>query len=198
LDSEGELLRTGVRSQETYVEDKFEISPEALQAFVAAIDSSNAMEAISIPGPFAREVVASAYLGMVDVNPLGGKETGGAILGEDIQLWARRCESTDGNQRIEIWGHSRCEGKAGRFDRKTGGREWHNRVHLTWTGKAILEGETLVALVALANGNQSLTWNHGAASPSIEGETPRADVAHLPAGRPIQFSGPVRFGISIP
>ncbi|MEM9018278.1 MAG: hypothetical protein AAGC68_14790 [Verrucomicrobiota bacterium] len=198
LDSEGEPILVGVRSQETYVEDRFEISPESLKSFVEAIQSSNVREAIPIPAPFSRELVASAYLGMLDVAPLGGKAIGGEILQEEIQLWARRLEPSDGIQAIQIWGHSRCEGKASPFDPIRNVRDWHNRVHLSWTGQATLEGETLITLVALGNGEETLHWNHGAASSPSEGKASRTNVANLPAGRPIQLSGPVRFGISIP
>ncbi|MEM7600561.1 MAG: hypothetical protein AAF357_04005 [Verrucomicrobiota bacterium] len=197
LDSEGEPLRIGVRSQETYVEDRFEISPKSLESFIAAIHSSKVREVIPIPALFARELVASAYLGMLDVAPLGGKAIGGEILEEKIQLRARRLEPSDGVQAIQIWGDSRCEGKASPFDQNRKARDWHNRVHLNWTGQATLRGRELIELVAIGKGEEMLHWNHGAASAPSDREAPQTNVANLPAGRPIRYSGPVCFGISV-
>ena len=197
IDSDGTLISAGVRSQETYVEDRFEITKAARESFLKAATLRKPDQVFPVPDAFARELVFSAYLGMLDVNPLGGKQIRGTILEENIQFRGRRVEPVDGVESIEIWGHSRCEGAAGKSGRNTDGRDWNNRVALNWAGRVSLENGELKSLVAIGEGEETLHWNHGKSS-TPQGEAPRTDVANLPAGRPVQFSGPVRFGITVP
>lgn len=197
LAPDGAPLRTGVRSQESYAEDRLEISENARNSLVRAANSQGAQKVFPIPADFSRELVASAYLGMLDVGPLGGRQIGGEVLEENIQLWGRSLEPAGEGLQIEIWGSSLCEGKSGQVGRNTDGRDWRNRVELNWTGRVVLKNKDITSLAALGEGSQDLHWKHGVASSPANGEAPRTDVAHLPSGRPIQFSGPVRFGITL-
>lgn len=198
VDEEGNLIDTGVRSQETYAEDRVEISKPAREALINAANSKDAGQPFLIPKRFARELIDSAYLGMLDVNPLAGRNIGGTVLKEEIQLWGRQPPPTGESHTIEIWGHTLCEGEAAQLGRNTDGRDWKNRVELNWVGRIVIQKDELISLLAMGNGKEILHWNHGAANSPPQGEAPRTAAANLPAGRPIQFSGPVRFGISIP
>lgn len=198
VDEEGNLIDTGVRSQETYAEDRVEISKPAREALINAANSKDAGQPFLIPKRFARELIDSAYLGMLDVNPLAGRNIGGTVLKEEIQLWGRQLPPTGESHTIEIWGHTLCEGEAAQLGRNTDGRDWKNRVELNWVGRIVIQKDELISLLAMGNGKEILHWNHGAANSPPQGEAPRTAAANLPAGRPIQFSGPVRFGISIP
>ena len=198
IDEEGNLIDTGVRSQEIYAEDRVEISRPARESLFNIANSKDPGQPFLIPKRFARELVESAYLGMLDVNPLGGRNIGGTVLKEEIQLWGRQLPSAGESHTIEIWGHTLCEGEAAQLGRNTDGRDWKNRVELNWVGRIVTQKSELISLLAIGDGNETLHWNHGAANSTTQGEAPRTAAANLPAGRPIQFSGPVRFGISIP
>lgn len=198
VDDEGNLIDTGVRSQETYAEDRVEISKPAREALINTANSKDPGQPFLIPKRFARELVDSAYLGMLDVNPLGGRNIGGTVVEEDLQLWGRRIAASNGSGSIEFWGHTLCEGKAAQLGRNTDGRDWKNRVELNWIGRIVIQNNELASLVAVGDGEETLHWNHGASNSPPEGEAPRTAAANLPAGHPIQFSGPVRFGVSVP
>ena len=198
VDEEGNPIDTGVRSQETYAEDRVEISKPAREALINAANSKDAGQPFLIPKRFARELIDSAYLGMLDVNPLGGRNIGGAVLEKEIQLWGRQLPSTGESHTIEIWGHTLCEGESAQLGRNTDGRDWKNRVELNWIGRLVIQNDDLVSLLAVGDGEETLHWNHGASNSPPPGEAHRTAAANLPAGRPIQFSGPVRFGVSIP
>lgn len=198
LDAEGTPIDAGVRSQETYAEDRIEIPLPAVEALIAAAVEAEPGETFPVPAPFARELVSSAYLGMLDVNPLAGGKVGGEILTEEIHFLVRKPAKGESTLTLELWGQSLSEGKSAQLGRPTDNRDWKNRVNLTWVGRIELKEKKLKSLFAIGEGQADFHWNHGVAAATDEEGVTRTHVANLPAGRPINFSGPVRFGISIP
>ena len=193
LDEAGDPIEQNVRSQDTYIEDRLELSRAAQEAFLGAVNGAEPGTSFPIPAVFSREIVASAYLGMLDVSPLGGRQTGGEVVEESLRLRARidPGESEGGVVAIELWGDSLAAGKAMAADPNRGVRDWENRVRLSWVGRARIERDSLVGLVLLGEGEARLRWNHGA-------DSSHEEVVHLPSGKRIDFSGAVRFGVSIP
>jgi hypothetical protein len=185
VDAGGQPL-SDARTQDNYIEDRFEI-PRALQrAFVEAAKDSGG-EAFRIPNAMARLLATNAYLGQLDVNPLGGESVGASATREDLRLWAK---SVDGS-RIELWGESNVSGGQSDKGGRTDGRQWEHRVTLDWRGVIVPGSDGMIQEIAiLAEGTERLRWGnaehyHGVANP----------VANLPAGRPIDFEGRVRYGL---
>lgn len=167
--------------QENYVEGDVVVSAEAQHDLASALKRADGKR-FRIPDSFARALVGAAYLGMLDVNPLGGP--GGENDDEDIDLWG--CAKDGG---IEIDGSSFASGSAGS---KTGvdGRVWDNTVTLRWRGFAGVEDGRVTSLLAIAEGHEKLHWTN----PDLaDGSQP--GVAHLPAGRPISLDADVKFGL---
>lgn len=199
FDSDGNPLPAETRSQDNYVEDRVEISRASQIAFQEALASVPTGEDFRVPHEFARALVSDAYLGMLDVSPLGGKAVGGKVTREDLHLWARKSRKNDDKHSvIEIWGTSIAAGEAADLGRQTDGRDWEHRVELTWKGAIGLESGEIATIAMLADGRERLRWNNRLGEIGRDSDGKYNDVAHLLSGRPIDFEGPVRYGLSVP
>ena len=188
LDAEGKPL-ADARTQDHYVEDRFEIPRSMQRALLRSMRVADGKD-FAVPGGLGRLMASHAYLGMLDVNPLGGIATGGKVTGDEIRLWARRAgEST----RIELWGKSSVSGTQRTSGDGNDGRRWNHLVRLDWRGLIQLNdgGDAIRALALLAEGEEELQWNI-----HQKGSAQGSAVASLPAGRPIAFAGRVRYGIT--
>ena len=72
------------------------------------------------------------------------------------------------------------------------GRRWDHEVKLEWAGyvDVDIEHRRFRRLVVLAKGQEHLTWGNAGLF-----ETKEPDVAHLPAGHPIDLESGVRYGL---
>ena len=86
--------------------------------------------------------------------------------------------------RSEAVGGLDASGAGGRSD----GRVWQHHVKLTWEGFIDVQGDRVIRLLLAARGSEKLRWGN----PALQAVS---DVARLPAGRPINFMGEVRYGI---
>jgi hypothetical protein len=168
--------------QEHYVEDRLEIPTGPQEAFARATAEAGDSRA-AVPETLAKFLVGHAFLGQLDVDPQIPPDARSSC-----ELWAKRVK--DGLYRIE----GRSEFSGGQ-DEKTGngandGRQWRHRVRLTWEGMAELSGLRITRVSLLAHGTEKLTWGNPLAK--MMGEE---DVAHLPAGRAIDFDGRVVYGV---
>jgi hypothetical protein len=189
LDEDGEPLADVVR-QEHYVEDRWTIDLE-LQERLANSLSDAGTDRFLVPDELARLLIGHAYLGQLDVNPLGSPAGGDGDVHE-CRFWAQRvAPSATGIAQLRIEGESDVAGaqEATRPDRGDG-RMWEHEVKLAWLGWIEMRGERISRLLLVADGLESLTWGNGFRSLKGEG-----DVAHLPAGHPIDLACGVRYGI---
>lgn len=192
--SEDGKLREDTTRQENYVEDLIRLPAEGERTLVERALSSDG-KSFLLPKGAARALIDGAYLGQLDVNPIGGRRVRGVIDRERIHFAAiadgERKEGDQTLQRFLLVGSSDA---AGRHDPKVVGdsRRWNHRVALSWQGYLLIDAEKkLHRLVMLGEGEEFLRWDNRAAGSA---ENP---IAHLPSGRPLKFKTRVRYGVVI-
>jgi hypothetical protein len=167
--------------QENYVEDRFEVPVDAQEALAQALSMAGELP-FQLPEGLCRALVGTAHLGMLDVNPLdvpGGRN--------DRKEWSFRGQKD--TDRIRFEGTSLVAGGESRAGQTSDGRRWSHEVQLVWKGSIEMKGDRIARLLAVAEGHEKLKWGNERMNP--EG---RSEVATLPAGRPIDFDGEVRYG----
>ena len=179
---------SGIRSQDNCVEDTLEIS-RAMQVELL-MTSDKAAGRFLIPQLLAREFVGNAYLGMLDVNPLGGDRVRAELLEESIQLWAQK----HGDGQLVISGTSRVNSKNREGVVTDTGRKWNHLVDLKWHGFMNLNAEGIREIVLSARGNEKLSW--GGPGSRVSPDATINPVAHLPSGHSLNISSTVRYGIT--
>lgn len=190
LDSNGQPIARTAR-QEDYMEARFEVSPGQQRQLIRALAQASDDESIPVPAEFARALVSHAYLGQLDVKPLGGRQVGGRTDSESITFHAMRTTSEKVVQKVRITGTSDVSGGAGTLGIQTDGRSWEHRVHLVWEGYLDIDGDRVTQLILTAEGTERLRW--GSARFQLLKEP---DIAHLMAGHPIDLDCNVRYGLS--
>jgi hypothetical protein len=181
LGPDGKALADTLR-QEHYVEDRLEIPTGPQEAFARAASTAGD-ERCAVPEALAKLLVGHAFLGQLDVDPQIVPDAPSVC-----ELWAKKRK--DGLYQIE--GRSHFSG--GQNDR-TGngandGRQWRHEVTLSWEGLLGVRGSRIVRISLVARGTEKLTWRNPFAKQMGE-----EDVAHLPAGRAIDFEGRVVYGV---
>ena len=184
--------------QEQYVEDRFDLSIEA-QALLAKQFADSGAARFRLPDELARQWVSHAYLGQIDVNPLGSPTCGGGDL-KQCEFWAQ-ADNPEGTAplRLRIEGKTEVAGsqEGSRPDGRSDGRLWEHAVRLTWEGFIEMQGRGREAggrspgvtrLLLAAHGSERLKWGNA----SFPGGS---DVAHLPGGHPIDLACEVRYGV---
>ncbi len=176
-----------IRSQDNYVEDIIEITRSMQEQLLTA--SGKAIGRFLIPQALAREFVGNAYLGMLDVNPLGGDRVRAELLEESIQLWAQKHD--DGQ--LVISGSSRVSSKNREGIITDTGRKWTHLVDLKWHGFIDLDTKGIREIILTAHGKEKLNW--GGPGSRVSPDATRNPVAHLPSGHSLDISSAVRYGI---
>ena len=124
--------------QENYVEDRFDVSREVQEGFVKVAEAEGD-HSFALPSEMARALVGNAFLGQLDVNPLGGRKVGGVIKSENIRFEARLVESGK-VKRYALVGRSQVAGANSRDGNPSkDGRSWSHEVSLAWEGYLELE-----------------------------------------------------------
>ncbi len=190
LDEDGQPIKQTLR-QEDYMEARFEISVGQQELLARVAAEARDGQSFALPHELARSLVSHAYLGQLDVNPLGGRQTSGKTDHESIEFYAQQVGSSDAGKTLHISGTSRVEGGPSEVGMRTDGRSWEHRVQLTWEGYLDIEGNRITQLVLTAAGSERLRW--GSQRWNLISEP---DVAHLMAGHPIDFDGRVRYGLT--
>jgi hypothetical protein len=140
LDKDGNPVADTVR-QENYVEDRFNV-PVARQEALAKALAAAGTERFPIADDLARVLVSHAFMGELDVNPLGDVN-GSKCRRADCTFWGQKVEA-DGNGpvRIQIDGKSEVAGGAG--DGQNGdGPHWQHQVKLAWEGLIEMQGNQM-------------------------------------------------------
>ncbi|MEM7012389.1 MAG: hypothetical protein AAF585_13000 [Verrucomicrobiota bacterium] len=191
LDDDGGFSEA-TRTQDNYIEDRFEIGAAEQRALLQASAAAGAAAEFDIPTSFARAIVGASHLGQLDVSPLGGSQTGGQTTHEEIQLCAKRIENQTAEVvRLAISGSSSVAGADAQRGRRSDGRIWKNRIDLDWRGFVEIKGGVVTDLALIGEGQESLLWDQIGGWPENE-----PDVAHLMAGRKVDLSGKVRYGVT--
>jgi hypothetical protein len=189
LDSQGQPIPDTIR-QEHYMEARFPIPVAHQEELVAAVKQADG-KPFPLPHEFARGLVGHAFLGQLDVNPLG-TIPGSRNDGRSWEFTAQRVPSADSEiVRIRMDGKSHIAGgQDNGQDFDTDGRHWNHRVSLSWQGYLDIRDGQVSRLVMLANGEEQLRWMNTHILLSTE-----SDVEHLMAGHPIDLDCRVRYGL---
>jgi hypothetical protein len=186
LDRGGKPVADTVR-QEHYVEDRFHV-PVAMQEELATALADAGTKQFPIPERLARLLVSYAYLGQLDVNPCGAPGGKGDL--RQCEFWGRKvADAADQSPRIRIEGRSDAAGTSGKGDGGDG-RLWQHQVKLEWAGLIDMQASRITRLCLTARGSERLQWAN--AFSELKNEV---DVAHLPAGHPIDLACAVRYGV---
>jgi hypothetical protein len=188
LDEEGTPVADTSR-QEHYLEARFEV-PVFAQVQLSTAAKQAAGKRFRLPNEFARVLVANAFLGQLDVDPMGGVP-GSRNDRASWEFTGQQIPSDDtGVISIHITGQSDVEGGPDEIGRRTDGRVWKHGVRLTWQGYANIKDNRVIQLSMLAGGEERLRWNN--ASFQLMND---AEVQHLMAGHPINLNCDVRYGL---
>jgi hypothetical protein len=186
LGADGKPVADTLR-QEHYVEDRFNV-PVAVQEDLAEALADAGTGRFRIADNLGRLLVSHAYLGQLDVNPVGGPGGKGRL--KQCEFWAQKeGAGAKGPARLCIEGKSEAAGASGDGDGNDG-RLWRHEVTLVWEGLIEVEENRITRLLLTAHGSEKLTW--GNQFQELKGE---ADVNHLPAGHPIDLACDVCYGI---
>ncbi|HEV3122469.1 MAG TPA: hypothetical protein VGY53_11225, partial [Isosphaeraceae bacterium] len=174
--------------QENYVEDRIQV-PFDMQARLARAFAAAGNARFRIGDDLARLVVGHAYLGQIDVNPLGSP-AGGSGEFQQCEFWGQKVV-VEGAPAIHVEGQSRVSGGESAFPGRIGdGRGWRHDVQLSWDGSIELQGNRIARLLLLADGTEKLNWGNQFRQ-ALEG----ADVTHLPGGHAIDIECAVKYGV---
>ena len=190
LDKEGKPVADTVR-QEHYVEDRFHVSVELQDSLAKALTDAGSKR-FRVPDAWARLLMNHAYLGQLDVNPVGAPGGKGSV--KQSEFWAQRAETRQGTSaqslvRLRLEGTSAAAGMSSERD-GADGRQWQHEVTLTWEGWIDLDGNRVRKLLLVARGSEKLRW--GNKNMNLPGA---GDVANLPGGHRIDLACGVRYGI---
>lgn len=187
LDTEGQPI-SNARIQDNYIEDRFDI-PRSMQNALKEAAFTAGDRAFPVPKSLARLLVQNAYLGMLDVMPIGDGRINAETTKADMALWAKRI----GETRLQLWGTSDVSAFQDENGKRSDDRLWEHDISLQWHGAIEFnEDDTsaIQSLAIIAEGNERLLWNRGSSN-----DKNTQDVADLPAGRRIDFKGSVRYGM---
>lgn len=178
------------RSQDNYVEDILEITRGMQDQLLAAAAKHADGRRFEIPAALSRAFAENAYLGMLDVNPLGGDRVRAKATEETIRLWGE----LQGDGRVLISGRSTVRARNREDVPRDAGRKWSHFVDLRWSGFADIDEVGIREIVVSARGHEELKW--GGPGSHVSPEAVRNPVAYLLGGRPLDIASPVRYGIT--
>jgi hypothetical protein len=200
LGEDGKPVTDTVR-QEHYVEDRLQVTLPMQETLAKALADAGTNR-VRIDDDLARLLVSHAYLGQLDVNPVGAP--GGKSGLKKWEFWAQKVNASGkappsvsppklgGRHRggwVRVEGRSEAAGAS--HDGEGGdGRLWQHEVKLAWDGLIEIEQGRITRLLLIANGTEKLKW--GNQNQELKGQV---DAAHLPAGHFIDLACGVRFGI---
>ncbi|MEQ1862024.1 MAG: hypothetical protein ABMA13_19060 [Chthoniobacteraceae bacterium] len=182
---EGRLTGDTV-NQEDYSQDRFVITPGTQRQLLEAVNKADGKR-VRVPDQVARQWVTYAYMGMLDVNPFNNP-AGATSDHKDVAFDIETAGGHPGWYRITGESHGSVKTERRQGD----GAGFENDVQLTWRGFARIENDRLVSLLLRGDGDERLMWNPGGL-PGAIGRGP--EVANLPAGRHVDWKGPVSFSI---
>lgn len=174
--------------QEHYVEDQLYISPDLQNKVTAALANAGS-ERTRVPDDFCKLCAGHAHLGHIDVRPClcmipGKAENPGEW--KRCDFWAKPAANSNSKGLWQIDGNSEVVSEL-----RINGNGSHN-VKLQWQGFVEVEGGRIARLILSARGTEKLQFardDHPLVRSNLD------EVAVLPAGRPVDQEGGVRYGI---
>lgn len=187
LDDQGSPLGDTIK-QEHYVEDQFGIPP-TLQRELVQLLADARTERVRLPNKFSKLCATHAHLGHIDVQPClcmvrGMAENKGEW--KQCEWWAQRIKTGEG---VTLW---KIEGASEVVSELAINGKGVHHVQLTWEGFLELKEQRLSRLLLSGRGKEVLEF---AKNDHPLKQIKRDEVAFLPAGRPIDLSCNVRYGI---
>ena len=188
LDEQGKFMGT-VNHQEHFALERFTVTPETQDA-LAKLFAGAGTGRVRLPDDFARQCVASAYLGNTETAPLA---TGGSfkIKGDlkKCEFWAQlvvNAKASDGPipLLLRVEGQSEMVGKA-----TTNVGKMLHEVKLTWDGFIEIKGDRMTRLILAARGTEKLQYGERLKSAPVD------EGALLAGGRFLDLECGVRYGI---
>jgi hypothetical protein len=173
--------------QANYVEDRFEVSLAVQQSLARSIVEAKG-ERFRLPDSFTRLLVSHAYLGQLDVTPLGDVPGSKGDRGT-FDLWAKASNAGDNLIQVCFDGKSEAVGVPA-AGQDGDGRLWQHEVRLGWQGIIEIRKDRIARFLVVASGSEKLRW--GNRNWDLKS---RADVGHLPGGHAIDLNCGVRYGI---
>ncbi len=188
LDQEGKPVADTIR-QEHYMEARFVVPVTAQEQLSAAAIRADGKQ-FRLPSAFVQVLIGNAFLGQLDVNPMGGVPGSRNDHGK-WEFTGLQVESDDSEGvMVRIAGESAVAGGPDEIGRRTDGRMWEHRVTLKWQGYADLKDGRIIRLAMIASGAERLRWGNTRFQLTTE-----PDVQHLMAGHPIDLDCGVRYGL---
>jgi hypothetical protein len=185
LNKDGKPVADTLR-QEHYVEDRFHV-PVAMQVALAKALKDAGGDRFRLADDLARLLVSHAFLGELDVNPVGGHHGSKGDF-KQCDFWARRVEGADDDSvRVRIEGESEVRG-----DQGSDSRLWRHEVKLTWEGIIEMKKDRMSRLLLMARGSEQLKWGNVPLESELQGQR---NVILEWAGRSSDLNCGVRYGI---
>jgi len=179
-------LTTDTVNQEDYSQDRFVIAPSVQRQLAEALKKTEG-KSVAVPDQLARQWATYAYMGMLDVNPFNNP-AGATSERKEVAFEITATTDHPGWYRISGKSH----GSAKKVRRQGDGSGFENDVRLEWQGFAQIENDRITSLLLRGDGTERLLWNPGG-PPGTLARGP--EVANLPAGRHVDWNGPVSFSI---
>jgi hypothetical protein len=158
----------------------------ALQKTLGQALAAVGLERVRLPAEFGKVCASHAHLGHIDVQPcLCMIKDRAENKGEwkRCEFWARRVDKDSALWRIE--GQSEVASEL-----SINGAGVHD-VKLSWEGFLEMKGDAVTRLWLYAHGTEKLQFANDHPLRRVK----KDEVAFLPAGRPIDWQGDVRYGV---
>ncbi len=151
LDKDGQPVADTLH-QENYLEDRFSV-PVVRQEGLANALAAAGTNRFKIDDDLARVLISHAFMGELDVNPLGNLN-GSKCTQLDCAFWGQKIEAAgNGPVWVQIDGESGVVGER----QDDHGALWQHGVKLTWEGLIEIKENRMTRLLLLARGTEKLT-----------------------------------------
>jgi hypothetical protein len=153
LNKDGKPVADTIR-QENYVEDRLSVPVVSQEALAKALAAAGAQR-FKIADDLTRLLVSHAFMGELDVNPLGNIN-GSKCQRLDFGFWGQKVEADlNGVVRAHIDGKSEAAAAA-RDGQHGDGPQWQHQVKLDWEGLIEMKGNRMTRLLLVARGTEKL------------------------------------------
>ena len=154
LDKDGKPVADTVH-QENYLEDRFQV-PVVRQEGLAKALAAAGTSRFKIDDDLARVLISHAFMGELDLNPLGNLN-GSRCEHMECAFWGQEIDA-DGNGPVwvRIDGESQVAGVAGQGPDGQGPL-WQHRVKLTWEGLIEMKGNRMTRLLTSGPRNREVS-----------------------------------------